>query len=114
MRISDWSSDVCSSDLLVTFEFRVLPERTVQGGHALQRMPHPFDRDGAGRRIETPAAQYHVFKYEKPLLAPGDVVPVRIKEGRRREGAPNGQVLMETRLMAHNLVGHFLSPKITP
>src|SRR3546814_18936497 len=84
MRISDWSSDVCSSDL---------PGRTVQGGHALQRMPHLFDRDGAGRRIETPAAQYHVFKYEQPLLALGVVVPVRIEAGRRRAGEPTCQFL---------------------
>src|SRR3546814_342731 len=109
MRISDWSSDVCSSDLLVTFEFRVLPGRTVQGGHALQRMPHLFDRDGAGRRIETPAAQYHVLKYEQPLLALGVVVPVRIEAGRRREGEPTCQFLVETRLIDACVAAHVVA-----
>src|SRR3546814_9167916 len=72
-------------------------------------MPHLFDRDGAGRRIETPAAQYHVFKYEQPLLALGVVVPVRIEAGRRREGEPTCQFLVETRLIDACVAAHVVA-----
>src|SRR3546814_15364740 len=72
-------------------------------------MPHLFVRDGAGRRIETPAAQYHVFKYEQPLLALGVVVPVRIEAGRRREGEPTCQFLVETRLIDACVAAHVVA-----
>src|SRR3546814_11931929 len=76
-------------------------------------MPHLFDRDGAGRRIETPAAQYHVFKYEQPLLALGVVVPVRIEAGRRREGEPPCQFLVEKRLLDASVAAHVVARPVS-
>src|SRR3546814_8999852 len=44
MRISDWSSDVCSSDLLIIMAIFVedIPHRRAFGPAALVVLPHPF------------------------------------------------------------------------
>src|SRR3546814_9588142 len=68
MRISDWSSDVCSSDLPHRGRFRLRPDRAAQ-----QRKAQPGEIDGAGdlhrheqvrHRVEdaqkTEAAQRHI------------------------------------------------------
>src|SRR3546814_7991442 len=50
MRISDWSSDVCSSDLVL--EGRAVPQRAGLAGQHRQIMPRVIDRavapEGAG------------------------------------------------------------------
>src|SRR3546814_3365822 len=47
MRISDWSSDVCSSDLLVDHRSAALI-----GGHGVQQFLPPPARADAGRAVE--------------------------------------------------------------
>src|SRR3546814_20955578 len=69
MRISDWSSDVCSSDL------RIIRERRVQRfaeGHRLGR-DHMFQRTtldaGEDRRIEL-LGQHHVLGQDQTAAPP--------------------------------------------
>src|SRR3546814_2577304 len=58
MRISDWSSDVCSSDLLAIEPQRLLTERPIEGAGAIDRggagdgASHHFDQCDRIRRVD--------------------------------------------------------------
>src|SRR3546814_5952927 len=55
MRISDWSSDVCSSDLIATQKAASLPAKAGVGGETRPRGPAPVAGGTAGRNeVEHP------------------------------------------------------------
>src|SRR3546814_8771813 len=54
MRISDWSSDVCSSDLVRTRQHRIEPRQIVGLGHFDR--PQAFEMRGDDLAVEQPPA----------------------------------------------------------
>src|SRR3546814_20787723 len=60
MRISDWSSDVCSSDLIDRFSFR--PQDRFLAGQGVVTEPHSFDVEV----VAVVNGKRHVWKYANP------------------------------------------------
>src|SRR3546814_8146602 len=65
MRISDWSSDVCSSDLELA-EARVAFDRVAEQVNALVHLPRQFEL-GAGH---VPVGRHQPDRLEPPFLQP--------------------------------------------
>src|SRR3546814_16932642 len=78
MRISDWSSDVCSSDLL-------LPDRADgRGGAAHQAAVRPALCRGGGDRRRADDALCAVRRQDRKSVVSGKSVSVRVDLGGRR------------------------------
>src|SRR3546814_15868160 len=98
MRISDWSSDVCSSDLLPgrkPHAPEIPPEGRVDQVHAMVRDIAPFGRgDGAAGQLPVHRVQHHedeagehagpIKPPERKSVVKGKSVSVRVDLGRRR------------------------------
>src|SRR3546814_15510336 len=92
MRISDWSSDVCSSDLVVRDEHaRLDPEGSAQFGEiGLLRLAAIGGVEGDGRipqhRRAVDALDDAVAEQERPAAAPVfDVLPLELGGASSRE-----------------------------
>src|SRR3546814_19399255 len=71
MRISDWSSDVCSSDLGLHFDRRGLP-RADDHLHAADGQRERVARENAAAMVRRDVAPYHQAEFaEAPPLAVG-------------------------------------------
>src|SRR3546814_11114348 len=77
MRISDWSSDVCSSDLLPTDEAALLRHYILADDDLIHidRRRRPENRIGF-------ALQLCALRYPGRTLAPGELIPHRSEERR--------------------------------
>src|SRR3546814_9134186 len=72
MRISDWSSDVCSSDLLEDHGEVAVEDRRL---HRVERGKHPCDRTRPGMRIVWQQARMALrdMEHDGPRLEQGEI-----------------------------------------
>src|SRR3546814_17903395 len=86
MRISDWSSDVCSSDLL--WQKLILPNDQifmVLSGHQ-HGQSRRIDKNAAGHMVYQILADYQDRGQALAMLAP-DAKPAALGDGRSAEGS---------------------------
>src|SRR3546814_1648428 len=98
MRISDWSSDVCSSDLLRIFVTNKLPEHTAVHWHGLHL---PCGMDGVGGLTQPQIPPGKTFVYEFTVSRAGTFMyhphadeTVQMAMGRSEEHTSELQSLM--------------------
>src|SRR3546814_15485024 len=102
MRISDWSSDVCSSDL----EDRARPlffERALPGSIIVNQ---------AGKRFTNEAASYHIVgreMFEKNLPGAETTPAYVIFDATFRKKYPMGRVRSDERRVGHECGSTFMS-----
>src|SRR3546814_10644875 len=105
MRISDWSSDVCSSDLVAAN--RLLPVGRGSRGHADRRGLHSRDRIERGRqgdaaRCAAAIASRRVTSVDAATTAAEEAArDIRCREGLKTEGVAHSGFLRRARSEAH-------------
>src|SRR3546814_15889023 len=89
MRISDWSSDVCSSDLYEWGDSRVDAAKLKAGwqdfaGRVAAQRPM-LEKIGIAYRVAPPGARIANGKLEANSMFPGTVIEYRVGDGRSEE-----------------------------